>query len=131
MKYLLDTGVFLLARSAPHRLNRRANELLRHGREGLFLSAASVWEIGIKNAVGRLRLAEAPMQYVPAAMVQWGIRALEITQLHALAACELPLHHQDPFDRMLIAQARLEEMVLLTADRMFEEYDLELLWCGA
>lgn len=130
MKYLLDTGVFLLARSAPHRLNRKANELLRHGHDGLYLSAASSWEIGIKYAAGRLRLAEPPSQYVPAAMIHWGIRALEITQLHALTASELPFHHQDPFDRMLIAQAQLEEMVLLTADRMFEEYDVEMVWCG-
>jgi len=130
VKYLLDTGVFLLGRAAPHRLNQRARELLAHERGGLYLSAASSWEISIKYSVGTLQLAEAPDTYVPAAMGAWGVGALDITHLHAFAAGELPLHHQDPFDRMLIAQARLEELTLLTADRMFEKYEVEIVWCG-
>lgn len=130
MRCLLDTGVFLLGRSAPHRLNRRAAGLLARQREEFYLSAASSWEISIKYATGRLRLPETPAKYVPASMTAWAISALDISQVHALAAGELPLHHLDPFDRMLIAQARLEEMVLLTADRMFEKYDVEMMWCG-
>jgi PIN domain nuclease of toxin-antitoxin system len=63
-------------------------------------------------------------------MLNWGIRALDISHLHALAVGDLPLHHQDPFDRILIVQARMEQMVLLTADRMFEEYSVKTFWCG-
>jgi PIN domain nuclease of toxin-antitoxin system len=130
VKYLLDTGVFLLGRAAPNRLNQRARELLAHERSGLYLSAASSWEISIKFATERLQLAEAPAKYVLAAMGAWGIAALDVTHLHAFAAGELPLHHQDPFDRMLIAQARLEGMTLLTTDRVFEKYDVDMVWCG-
>ena len=130
MKYLLDTSVFLWALAAPSKLNRRARQLLLNQREGLFLSAASAWEISVKFGLGKLELHEIPAKCVPTWMLNWGIRALEISHLHALAVGDLPFHHQDPFDRMLIVQATMEEMVLLTADRMFEKYSVETLWCG-
>ena len=130
MKYLLDTGVFLWALAVPRKLNRRARELLSKQREAMFLSAASAWEISIKFALGKLVLPEPPATYIPTCMLNWGIRALEISHLHALAVGDLPPHHPDPFDRMLIVQATMEEMVLLTADRMFEKYAVETVWCG-
>ncbi len=130
MKCLLDTGVFLLARASPHKLNRRARQLILQERQDLFLSAVSSWEISIKYALGRLRLPHPPAQYVPASLADWGIRGLEITHQHALAAGELPLYHHDPFDRMLIVQAQLEQLVLLTADRIFDRYEVKTLWCG-
>jgi PIN domain nuclease of toxin-antitoxin system len=131
MKYLLDTGVFLWALGAPNKLNRRARELLTGAREGLFFSAASSWEISVKFALGKLTLPEPPARYVPTWMLNWGIRALDISHLHALAVGDLPSHHQDPFDRILIVQARMEEMVLLTADRVFEKYAVKTFWCGS
>jgi len=130
VNYLLDTSVFLLALSAPEKLNQRARELVSSERSGIFLSAASSWEIAIKYALGKLDLPEAPARYVPARMFGLRIQSLEITHSHALSAGELPLRHPDPFDRMLIAQAVAEEMVLATADRAFEKYGVELLWCG-
>jgi len=129
--YLLDTSVFLWALAAPRKLNRRARDLLANSREGLFLSAASSWEVSVKFALGKLELPEPPAKYVPRWMLNWGLRGLEISHLHALAVAELPPHHQDPFDRILVAQAVAEGMVLLTADRMFEKYSVEILWCGA
>lgn len=63
-------------------------------------------------------------------MLNWGIRGLDISHLHALAVGDLPLHHRDPFDRILIVQAVTEGLVLLTADRMFEKYSVKSLWCG-
>jgi len=130
VKYLLDTSVFLWALAAPGKLNRRARQLLSNQREGLFLSAASAWEIGLKFGLGKLELPEPLTKCVPKWMLSSGIRALDISHLHALAVGDLPFHHQDPFDRMLIVQATMEEMVLLTADRMFEKYGVEMLWCG-
>ena len=130
MKYLLDTGVFLWALAVPNRLNRRARELLSNEREGMYLSSASSWEICVKFGLGKLQLPEPPAKYIPAWMVKWGIRGLDISHLHALALSDLPMHHQDPFDRILIAQARMEEMVLLTADRAFEKYPVKTFWCG-
>jgi PIN domain nuclease of toxin-antitoxin system len=130
VKYLLDTSVFLLALAAPERLNRRARDLLANERAGLFLSAASSWEIGVKFALGKLSLPEPPARYVPTWMLRWEIQGLDFSHGHALSAAELPPHHQDPFDRMLIAQALTEEMQLATADRLFEKYPVKLFWCG-
>ncbi len=130
MKYLLDTSVFLWALAEVEKLNPKAQELLSNTREDLFLSAASAWEISIKYAIGRLQLPQPPVACVPMWLRKWGIRALEVTHLHALSVSDLPLHHQDPFDRMLIAQARMERMVLMTADRVFGDYPVDTFWCG-
>jgi PIN domain nuclease of toxin-antitoxin system len=130
MKYLLDTSVFLWALAAPEKLNRRARKLLSDQRQQLFFSAASSWEISIKHVLGRLELPEPPSKYIPTWLQRWGLRALDISHPHALASGELPSHHQDPFDRVLIAQANLEQMVLLTADRVFSKYPVEVFWCG-
>ena len=130
MKFLLDTSVFLWALDAEFRLNTRAKEILTAPSQELFLSAVSVWEIAIKFAVGSLPLPKAPSQYISVAVRTWGLRALEITHEHALVAGELPPHHRDPFDRMLIAQAGAEKMTLLTADRALQPYKVEMIFCG-
>jgi PIN domain nuclease of toxin-antitoxin system len=130
MKYLLDTSVFLCALAAVEKLNPKAQQLLSNTREGLFFSAASAWEIDIKYALGRLQLPQPPAECVPIWLREWGIRPLEITHLHALSVADLPSYHHDPFDRMLIAQARMERMTLMTADRIFGKYAVETFWCG-
>lgn len=128
--YLFDTSVFLWSVAAPERLNKRAQQLLENPREALFFSAASAWEISIKSSSGKLRLPEPASAYVPKRLISRAIRVLPITHTHSLAAGELPGHHSDPFDRMLIAQAQLEGFTLLTADRAFEQYQADLFWCG-
>jgi len=130
MKYLLDTSIFLWALGAEHKLNQKARDLISSSESELCLSAASSWEIAIKFALGALKLPSPPGQFVPNAIALLTIRTLDITTLHSLKAGELPPHHRDPFDRMLIAQARLEDMVLLTADRAMLKYDVESLFCG-
>jgi PIN domain nuclease of toxin-antitoxin system len=130
MKYLLDTSVWLWSLTASERINKKGRELLASGTEEVYLSAASSWEISIKSALGRLRLPEAPASYVPKRMAAQGIQSLSITHTHALAVSELPAYHNDPFDRLLIAQAKSEAMVILTADPAFRPYAVEILWCG-
>jgi PIN domain nuclease of toxin-antitoxin system len=130
MKYLLDTSVFLWALGAEHRLNPRARNLLSSNDAELYLSAASSWEIAIKFALGTLELPKPPSQFIPNAVSLLAIRTLDITHFHSLMAGELPPYHRDPFDRMLIAQARLENMVLLTADRVLLKYDVKTMLCG-
>jgi PIN domain nuclease of toxin-antitoxin system len=130
MKYLLDTSVWLWSLTASQKINPRGRRLLASGKAELYLSAASSWEISIKSALGKLPLPEPPAQYVPKRMAAQGIRPLPITHTHALAVSDLPVHHSDPFDRLLIAQAQLEGMVLLTADSAFKPYGVEIVWCG-
>ena len=130
MKYLLDTSVFLWSAGAPEKLNKQATSLLSSISSDLYLSAASSWEIAIKFALGSLPLPKPPSQFIPHAMRTLALRSLNITHFHSLAAAELPQHHRDPFDRMLIAQARAEALVLLTADSALKSYDVELMFCG-
>ena len=130
MKYLLDTSVWLWSVGPVDRMNKQGRDLLADGKQELYLSAASAWEISIKAALGKLRLPESPISYVPTRLTKQGIRPLPIFQQHALAVCELPTHHTDPFDRLLIAQAQLEDMVILTADSVFEKYKVGVMWCG-
>ena len=130
MKYLLDTSVFLWSLGAEHKLNQKARDLLSSSEAELYLSAASSWEIAIKFALGTLALPKPPSQFVPKAMGSLAIRSLDISHSHSLTAGELPPHHRDPFDRMLIAQARAESMVLLTGDRIFQRYQVEMMICG-
>lgn len=130
MRYLLDTAIFLWSVGPVEKLNRQAVEVLEDAMTELFLSAASSWEISIKSALGNLKLPEAASTYVPKRLTSQGIRSLPISHIHALAAGELPRHHRDPFDRMLVAQARNERMVLMTADPSFKKYGIELLWCA-
>jgi PIN domain nuclease of toxin-antitoxin system len=130
MKVLLDTNVVLWSVVEEYKLNTRAIDLLRSKTSILFLSSAAAWEIAIKYALGRLPLPEEPAAFVPDVIRGLGMHVLDITTVHAIEAGRLPKHHRDPFDRMLIAQAREEGLVLLTADRIFEKYKVEQVFCG-
>jgi PIN domain nuclease of toxin-antitoxin system len=130
VKYLLDTSVWLWSLTASERISPEGRELLVRGRREIYLSAASSWEIGIKSALGKLRLPEPAISYVPKRMAAQGLRPLPITHSHARAVSELPPYHSDPFDRLLIAQAQIEGMAILTADRAFQPYPVEIVWCG-
>jgi len=90
----------------------------------VFVSAASAWEIAIKTALGRLAF---PLDRIESVLAQMGIAPLPISLAHAVAAGSLPRHHDDPFDRMLVAQARLEGLVLITEDTALARYDVPIL----
>lgn len=124
MRLLLDTHVFLWLLSEPERLGSHLQYLEDPGND-LLLSAASSWEIAIKVGLGRLDLPEDPKRYVPERMRAIGVLPLAIEHAHVLAVAELPLHHRDPFDRVLVAQARHLEIPIVTADPQFNRYDVQ------
>ncbi|MBN3909116.1 MAG: type II toxin-antitoxin system VapC family toxin [Nostoc sp. NMS1] len=128
MKLLLDTQCWLWWFTQPELLNEAAIAHIADETNELWLSVASIWEMGIKVAIGKLPLADPLDSYISSRMMVLAMRSLEITASHALQAAALPLHHRDPFDRMLIAQAQIEEMTLVSADSMFNQYDISLLW---
>jgi PIN domain nuclease of toxin-antitoxin system len=130
MRYLVDTGVLIHNLIAQPKLNRRALELLADNSSELYISAASSWEISIKAGTGKLLLPERPSEFVVRAIRLMSLQSLDITHSHFAALEALPNYHRDPFDRILIAQARTEGLVLLTADRNFEKYPVEMFWCG-
>jgi PIN domain nuclease of toxin-antitoxin system len=130
MKYLLDTAVFLWSVDAPQRLNVRAREVLEDRDEEIFLSPVVCWEIVIKVARGKLTLSRPTSEMLNMAFARFGISSLPVTHAHSLALGELPPVHNDPFDRMLVAQAKNEGMVLMTCDATLEKYPVETMWCG-
>ena len=123
---LLDTRVWLWMAGSPERLGNRARELVEDPERELLLSAASSWEIAIKHAIGKLDLPGDPEELVPDWIVRSAVTPLPIHHTHALRVAALPLHHSDPFDRLLVAQALLEEVPVLTADPAFGDYDVEV-----
>jgi PIN domain nuclease of toxin-antitoxin system len=113
--------------SAPERLRGAVRAQVTDPANELFVSSASVWEIAIKYAAGKLRLDQPPSEYVPSRMARTLAEALPISHAHAFRAGGLPPHHKDPFDRLLIAQAQIEGLPILTADPAFKAYDVEVI----
>lgn len=126
MTYLLDTHVWLWLLTVPARIRPDLLAELRDGRTRLLLSAASSWEIAIKWAIGRLPLPDPPERYVPDRMQRSGVEGLPVEHAHALHVATLPNLHQDPFDRLLIAQTQVEGLTLITVDPAFDGYDVPL-----
>jgi PIN domain nuclease of toxin-antitoxin system len=130
VKYLLDAVTWLWSIDSVEKINDRSREILENGQEEIYFSAATAWEVSIKARLGKLHLPAPPAQCIPAFMAKQGLRPLPVTHLHAVGVYDLPLHHQDPFDRLIIAQAIAEQMTLLTADRAFGKYPVDVVWCG-
>ena len=128
MKYLLDTHAFLWWNMEDAQLSALAREILTDGSNEIFLSAASAWEIVIKAARGRLILPEDPTRYVSSRLSLHGFQSLPIQIHHAVQVYKLPVHHADPFDRLLIAQSQVESMPLLSIDEEIRKYDVEVVW---
>lgn len=119
MKLLLDTHILLWA--AEGTLPAQAAALIRDARSELFFSPISIWEICIKNSLGRADFHVDP-EVLRRGLLDNQYAELAITSLHALAVNDLPMIHKDPFDRMLLAQAKCEGITLLTADAALREY---------
>lgn len=120
MRLLLDTHVLLWAASRPERLGP-ARELIATAEERL-LSAASVWELAIKAGLGKIDLGADAAAWTQRAARELQLSALPVTWAHAAAVSALPSVHRDPFDRLLVAQAQVEGLVLLTADNLLADY---------
>jgi PIN domain nuclease of toxin-antitoxin system len=127
VKILLDTQCWLWMAASPERFSTRARSYVEAGQNELYLSAASAWEIAIKYALGKLRLPEPPAQYVPSRLERLRVLPLAVEHRHALHVSTLPHHHRDPFDRLLVAQAQLEDLPVLTADPQFDLYEITAL----
>lgn len=125
-RVLIDTHVFLWMQTEPERLGS-TTDLLEDADTMIYLSAASSWEISIKWSVGKLPLPESPTTYIPDRMQRGRIDGLPVEHRHAVAVAELPLHHRDPFDRLLLAQALVERMPLVTADQTLRPYPVQLI----
>jgi PIN domain nuclease of toxin-antitoxin system len=124
LRLLLDTHVWLWWLGDDRRLGRRARQALANPRSEIYVSAASAWEIAIKEALGKLRVKKADLEAEIAAN---GFLELPIRTRHALLAGRLAPVHEDPFDRMLAAQAQVEELAVVTSDPVFGRYGVAVL----
>ncbi len=122
MRLLLDSHAVLWVAGVPSQLGERTQEIIRSA-TGVYYSAVTPWELGIKSAKGRISYPEDMIPGLPSI----GLIELPITAAHGERAAALPLHHQDPFDRMLVAQAQAELLILVTTDRQLSAYDVEIL----
>ncbi len=121
MKLLLDTQLLLWAASEPARLKAATRRLLEDPRHELLFSAASIWEVSIKASLGRSDF-DADPRVLRRGLLDNGYAELPVTGAHAAAVLDLPPHHRDPFDRLLVAQAQVEGITLLTADATVARY---------
>ena len=111
----------------PDHLSESARQQLSDPENELYFSTASSWEIGIKVAAGKLRLPEPAEEYIPSRLARNQIFTIPIHHRHALRAASLPMIHRDPFDRMLVAQAQIEDLLLMSADSTLAGYEVERL----
>ena len=128
MHFLLDTHTFLWWITDDPHLSERARQVISDPGNDIFLSAASGWEMAIKTQLGKLQLPDHFEQFIAEQLFRNNITSLPVMMSHALHVQSLPLHHRDPFDRLLIAQGQLEKMPIITTDSVFADYDVEIVW---
>ncbi len=127
MKAILDTHAFLWALAGDARMSRHARDIFA-GPADLSLSIASIWEILIKVQSGKLNFPRPAGPYVLSKLAENRIKSLPISIDHLLALERLPMHHRDPFDRILIAQGLEEKLPIITSDPLFRNYPVEVIW---
>jgi PIN domain nuclease of toxin-antitoxin system len=128
VRALLDTHAFLWWIADDERLGPRARKAIADGSNDVFFSTASAWEIAVKAGLGRLRLTDDLERFIPAQVTTNGFQVMPVHLRHALAVHALPDHHRDPFDRILIAQAVRESLVLLSGDPQVRRYPVKVVW---
>lgn len=127
MPFLVDTHAFLWFVFADDRLSRHAEEMLTGGDRAV-LSVVSLWEIAVKLTIDKLRLGMSYPDFLIRCVLSREIDVLSIELPHLIEYVQLPMHHRDPFDRLLIAQGRAEGLPVVTADKRFGEYGIEISW---
>lgn len=128
MRLLLDTSALILWLEDSPRLARRARAEIIDRQNQIYVSAVSAWEIAIKLSLGKLNVPRDAAMWLPGQLAADRFTPLPVEMHHALAVEGLPMHHRDPFDRLLISQAIVEGLTIVTGDRKFGQYDLTVLW---
>ncbi len=128
MKSLIDTHALLWFAGGSPKLSSTARRRIEDVRGERYVSVASIWEIAIKVSLGRLRLDAELGELVATDIVGSSIAVLDVRKEHAVAVARLPFHHRDPFDRLLVAQAIVEGLDVVTADPAFAQYGVKRVW---
>lgn len=128
MKYLLDTHTFLWFATDNPRISEKAKQIIQNRKNQLLLSAASVWEISIKYSIGKISLSTDLDNFISESLRSYNLTPLPISIPHSIEVSRLPEIHRDPFDRMLIAQSRIENAGIITTDKDITKYDVKTIW---
>jgi PIN domain nuclease of toxin-antitoxin system len=128
MKLLIDTHVLLWLAGDSENLSKKATSLILDEENSLFLSFASIWEIQIKSQLGKLDITRLLPDLIQEQCQSNDIKLLEVKLQHIYGLKDLPNHHRDPFDRLLISQSRIEQMPILSIDRAFDTYEVQRIW---
>lgn len=128
MRALLDTHAFLWWISDSSRLSKRAYEFIEKPSNTIYLSSVSFWEISIKSTLGSIQFPKKMESFIAEQISINSFEPLSINISHAVNIRDLPQHHKDPFDRMLISQSQIEDMPLITGDKLISKYKIELIW---
>ena len=128
MRLLLDTHSFIWLSTEPKKLSQKAYDYLADSSNTIILSVISTWEMQIKIQIGKLDVGKPLTEIITEQQTENGIQILPIDLAHTLKISELPLHHNDPFNRLLIAQSLVENIPILSKDAVFQKYDAEVLW---
>ena len=128
MRLLLDTHAFIWYTTDSSRLTATGRSLIDNGENDILLSTASVWEMAIKHSIGRLTFSMPFMEFIKQQIAVNRIDILEITFDHIEVVASLPLHHRDPFDRLIIAQSMAKQIPILSVDAIFDAYAIARVW---
>jgi PIN domain nuclease of toxin-antitoxin system len=128
LRALLDTHVFLWWLVDDPQLPQNVRDIISDGSNDMYFSAAGCWEIAVKARLGKMTLPDKPDVFIADQLALNGIQSLPIQSSHALHVFNLPALHRDPFDRILVAQAQLENMPIITADPLIALYQVQLVW---
>jgi PIN domain nuclease of toxin-antitoxin system len=128
MKYLLDTHAFLWFVTDDNRLSSKTKSIIQNSNNEIYFSAASAWEISIKAKLGRLKFGGDLESFIIEQLTENSFGPLAITVSHSLYTGKLPQIHKDPFDRIMISQSKMENMVMITKDKEIREYKVSTVW---
>ena len=128
MQVLLDTNAFLWWVTNDQKLSSTARNIISDTQNDIFFSIVSAWEIVIKSQIGKLPLPDPPEIYIPSRLSYYGFKTLSIKMKDVLQIGNLNNHHNDPFDRLLIAQSQIRNLPIITADIKFRFYDVNIIW---
>lgn len=128
MRILLDTSTFIWFIGGNKKLSEKAREVIENFENELYMSVTSLWEMAIKIGIGKLELSESFDKLIPKEIKDNEINIIQIELPHLYKMMELPLHHRDPFDRLIIAQGIIRQLPIIGCDKMFKFYDIDIIW---
>ena len=127
MKYLIDTQILIWSIIDTNKLSKKVLQILKNPANEIDISAVSIWEIAIKTSIKKLIL-PFEIKNIVREISRMNISILDINSLHLIKVADLPFHHKDPFDRLIISQAIIENISVISSDNNFKNYDIDLIW---